>query len=144
MNTLLKAFRKPLLFTAFACAIITVSYFANAQDSKQNADTRTKQTTTKKIQRPVLFTGEVQALDSQSILVPSTNVNPVPIRYFVPEGKSVKTGDVVLRIDSQADGQAEQVELQLVQTRENFLKEVADLEVKKIEQTSYWCKQKRQ
>lgn len=86
-----------------------------------------------KTARPVLITGEVQVVNSQVILVPSTNVNPVPIRFFVPEGTHVKAGDIVLRIDSQADGQAEQIELQLVQARENSYKEVAELEIKKIE-----------
>lgn len=49
--------------------------------------------------RPVLLTGEVEALGAQTIFVPPSNSSPVILRNFVAEGSHVKTGDVVLRID---------------------------------------------
>jgi multidrug resistance efflux pump len=84
-------------------------------------------------QRPVLFTGELQAADSVPIIVPTSNTSPVPLRYFVPEGSKVKTGDVILRIDTQGDTDIERLELEMVQNRERGLREAADLEVKTIE-----------
>jgi len=84
-------------------------------------------------QRPVLITGEVQAIDSWPILVPAANVSPVTLRYFVPEGASVKAGEVILRVDSQGDSELERLELEFVQTRERGLKEIAELEVKTVE-----------
>nr|WP_246443392.1 HlyD family efflux transporter periplasmic adaptor subunit [Undibacterium amnicola] len=84
-------------------------------------------------QRPVLFTGELQAADSVPIIVPSSHVSPVTLRYFVPEGSKVKNGEVILRVDSQGDSDIERLELELVQNRERGLREAADLEVKTIE-----------
>ncbi|MFZ6798489.1 HlyD family secretion protein [Undibacterium sp. Di24W] len=84
-------------------------------------------------QRPVLFTGELQAVDSVPIIIPTSNVSPVPLRYFVPEGSKVKTGEVILRIDSQGDTDIERLELEMVQNRERGLREAADLDVKTIE-----------
>ncbi|MBC3807402.1 HlyD family efflux transporter periplasmic adaptor subunit [Undibacterium seohonense] len=84
-------------------------------------------------QRPVLFTGELQAADSVPIIVPTSNTSPVPIRYYVPEGSKVKSGDVILRIDTQGDTDIERLELEIVQNRERGLREAADLEVKTIE-----------
>lgn len=84
-------------------------------------------------QRMVLFNGEVQTSESFPITVPSTNMNPATMRFFLPEGSVVKKGDVVLRVESQADSDVERVELELVQTRERGVREAADLEVKKIE-----------
>jgi len=80
-----------------------------------------------------LFTGELQAADSVPIIVPTSNASPVPLRYFVPEGSKVKTGDVILRIDTQGDTDIERLELEIVQNRERGLREAADLEVKTIE-----------
>jgi multidrug efflux pump subunit AcrA (membrane-fusion protein) len=84
-------------------------------------------------QRPVLFTGELQAVDSVPIIVPPSNVSPVTLRYFVPEGSKVKTGDVILRVDSQGNAELERLELELVQVRERGLREAADLDVKTVE-----------
>lgn len=84
-------------------------------------------------QRTVLFNGEVQTSDSFPITVPSTNMNPATMRFFLPEGTAVKKGDVVLRVESQADSDVERVELELVQTRERGVREAADLEVKRID-----------
>ena len=50
--------------------------------------------------RPVLLTGEVEALDSQTITVPPSNSAPLTLRNFVAEGTHVKAGDVVLRIET--------------------------------------------
>lgn len=88
---------------------------------------------TPKYQRPVLLTGELQAVDSIPIIVPSAVVSPVTLRYFVPEGSKVKAGDVILRVDSMGDSDIERIELEISQNRERGLREVADLEVKTIE-----------
>lgn len=84
-------------------------------------------------QRSVLFTGELQAVDSVPIIVPPSNISPVTLRYFVPEGSKVKAGEVILRVDSQGNSELERLELELVQTRERGLREAADLDVKTIE-----------
>ena len=137
---MMKLTKKKSIFIISTLILLMMSYFVfvklETQKNKNTPTISTKNVSTtisKKMPRPVLIPGEVQVVDAQAILVPSTNINPVPIRFFVPEGTHVKAGDVVLRIDSQADGQSEQIELQLVQARENSLKEVADLEIKKIE-----------
>ena len=50
--------------------------------------------------RPVLITGEVEALDSQTIFVPPSNASPIVVRSFLAEGTQVRKGDIVLRINS--------------------------------------------
>ncbi len=82
----------------------------------------------------IALTGEVRAVDAQSIYVPRANISPVVIRYFVPEGTAVKKGDVVLRIDpGQATSRAKQAEVEIDQARAKADKEIADLEVKALE-----------
>ncbi len=82
----------------------------------------------------IALTGEVHAVDAQSIHVPRANISPVVIRYFVPEGTAVKKGDVVLRIDpGQATSRAKQVEVEIDQARAKADKEIADLEVKALQ-----------
>ncbi len=83
--------------------------------------------------RPVIFAGETRALDSTPIFVPPSNSSPVAVRYFVQEGTPVKKGEVILRVDSQGAADFDRVELEMVQTRERGLRDVADLEVKSID-----------
>ena len=45
--------------------------------------------------KATVFTGEVQAIEAQTIYTPESNSSPVVIRFFVPEGAQVKKGDVV-------------------------------------------------
>ncbi|MBR7798909.1 HlyD family secretion protein [Undibacterium fentianense] len=83
--------------------------------------------------RPVLFAGELRANDSQPIPIPSSNVSPVNIRYFVPEGTQVKRGDVVLRIDARAGADLDRIALEMTQAKQTNAREVAELEVRQIE-----------
>lgn len=120
-------------FTHLAWALLCV--FLSAL-SVQAYDQSTVKLNDKKVEpyhRPVLLTGEVQAIDSWPIIVPVSNVSPVTLRYFVAEGAAVKTGDVILRVDSQGDSELERLELELVQTRERGYKEAAELDVKTVE-----------
>lgn len=83
--------------------------------------------------RPVLLTGEVQALDAQSILVPPSNSSPVTLRNFVAEGTRVKSGDVVLRIETGGAANIERLKTELEQARARAALEAANLEVTAID-----------
>lgn len=63
---------------------------------------------------PVWFTGELQALQYESIIVPPSDSSPVVLRYLAVEGEAVKPGDVLVRIDpGQSASQVLQLEAQL-------------------------------
>ena len=82
----------------------------------------------------VVLTGEVQALDAQVIYTPQSNMSPVTIAFYVPEGSRVKKGDVLLRVDaSQAAAQVPEIELQIEQSRARAEKEIAELQVKALD-----------
>ncbi len=83
--------------------------------------------------RPLLLTGVVEPVQSQAILVPPSNSNPVVLRTFVDEGSAVKTGDVVMSIDPSDQESIEQLTIQAEQARARAEKEIADLEVRAIE-----------
>lgn len=83
--------------------------------------------------RPVLITGEVEALDSQTIFVPPSNTSPIVIRNFLPEGTQVKQGDVVLRIDSASTTNIDQLRMDRERARAKTDSETATLEVAAIE-----------
>ncbi len=81
-----------------------------------------------------VLTGEVQAVDAQTIYTPESNSSPVVIRYFIPEGTQVKKGDVVLRLDpGQSASQLRVVEAQIEQTRARGAKDLAELRVKLVD-----------
>ena len=81
-----------------------------------------------------VLTGEVQAIDAQTIYTPESNSSPVVIRYFIPEGTQVKKGDVVLRIDpGQSASQVREIEANIEQTRARAAKELAELQVKLVD-----------
>ena len=81
-----------------------------------------------------VLTGEVEAVDAQTIYTPQSNSSPVVIRYFIPEGTRVRTGDVVLRIDpGQSASQVSDLEAKIEQTRAGAAKELAELRVKVID-----------
>lgn len=81
-----------------------------------------------------VLTGEVQAVDAQTIYTPESNSSPVVIRYFIPEGTQVKKGDVVLRLDpGQSASQVRVVDAQIEQTRARGAKDLAELRVKLID-----------
>lgn len=82
----------------------------------------------------VVLTGEVQALDAQVIYTPQSNMSPVTIAFYVPEGARVEKGDVLLRVDaSQAAAQVPEIELQIEQARARAEKEIAELQVKALD-----------
>lgn len=83
--------------------------------------------------RPVLITGEVEALDSQTIFVPPSNSSPVVLRTFVAEGTQVKTGDVVLRIESGSATNVGQLRMERERARAKADSETATLEVAAVE-----------
>jgi multidrug resistance efflux pump len=81
-----------------------------------------------------VLTGEVRSVGAQVIYTPQANSAPVAIRYFVPEGQSVKAGEVVLRIDpGQAGTQIPELEAKIEQARAKAAKELAELEVKAVD-----------
>jgi multidrug resistance efflux pump len=83
--------------------------------------------------RPVLISGEVEALDSQTIFVPPSNSSPVVIRNFLAEGTQVKQGDVVLRIDSASTTNIDQLRMDRERARAKTDSETATLEVAAVE-----------
>lgn len=81
-----------------------------------------------------VLTGEVQAIDAQTLYTPESNSSPVVIRYFIPEGTQVKKGDVVLRIDpGQSASQLREIDANIEQTRARAAKELAELQVKLVD-----------
>ena len=83
--------------------------------------------------RPVLLTGEVETLDSQTLFVPPSNSSPIVIRNFLAEGTQVKKGDVVLRIDSASTTNIDQLRMDRERARAKTDSETATLEVAAIE-----------
>lgn len=81
-----------------------------------------------------MLTGEVRAIDAQSIDTPPSNSSPVVLRYFLPEGAWVKPGDVLVRIDpGQAATRLRQLDAQIEQAKAKAAKEVAELRVKAVD-----------
>lgn len=87
----------------------------------------------KALPRPVLLTGETEAEHSQDIYVPPSNSSPVVLRNFVAEGRAVKTGDVVLRIDVAGVSNVDRMKADLERTRARAESETASLEVAAVE-----------
>jgi multidrug resistance efflux pump len=83
--------------------------------------------------RPVLLTGEVEALDSQTIFVPPSNSAPIVLRTYLPEGTAVKTGDVVLRTDAAGATNIDQLRMERERARAKADSETATLEVAAVE-----------
>jgi multidrug resistance efflux pump len=83
--------------------------------------------------RPVLLTGEVEAVDSQTIFVPPSNSSPLILRNFLPEGTPVKKGDVVLRTEAAGATNVDQLRADLERARARTDSEVATLEVAAVE-----------
>jgi multidrug resistance efflux pump len=84
--------------------------------------------------RPVLITGEVQAENAEGIYTPESNISPVVLRYYVPDGTQVQPGDVLVRVDP--GGSAAQVralQAQIEQGQARAAKELVELQVKAID-----------
>lgn len=81
-----------------------------------------------------VLTGEVQAIEAQTIYTPESNMSPVVVRYYIPEGTRVRKGDVVLRVDpGQSGSQLRDLEASIEQTRARVAKELAELQVKLVD-----------
>jgi len=82
----------------------------------------------------VVLTGEVRSVGAQALITPQSNISPVTIRFFVPEGQAVKAGDPVLRIDpGQSATQVPDLEAQIEQARAKVARDVAELQVKAVD-----------
>ena len=81
-----------------------------------------------------VFSGEVQVADAQDIFTPPSMSSPVVLRYYVVDGVQVHKGDDLLRIDAgPAEVQLGTLQGQLEQTAEKNAKEIADLELKRVD-----------
>jgi multidrug resistance efflux pump len=82
----------------------------------------------------VVFTGEVRAAGAQAIFTPPSDSSPVVLRYYVPDGTAVKTGDVLLRIDAgQAAAKIRDLDAQIEQVVAKIDKETAELRLKQVD-----------
>src|SRR5262249_22618721 len=82
----------------------------------------------------VVFSGEVRAQGAQSLFCPPSDSSPVVLRYFVPDGSTVKAGDVVLRIDAgEAAAQIRQSAEKTDEARTKLAKEAAELRLKRVD-----------
>ncbi len=82
---------------------------------------------------PVLISGEITAKNAQAIFVPHSYSGQAVIRFFLPEGSPVKPGDVILRIDSSAQSDIEQLEIGLQQSQHRAKAEQAKLSVASLD-----------
>lgn len=114
-------------------ALMSLSSALSAARAQSKSVALPDKTQHKPARRAVLLTGELEPSDTQAIIVPSSNMSPATIRFFVAEGSKVKKGDVVLRIDGESSGQEEQLELQMLQTVQTTMREIAELEVRQVE-----------
>lgn len=83
--------------------------------------------------RPVLLTGEVEALDTQTIVVPPSNSSPLVLRNFVAEGTAVKAGDLVLRIETGGAANIDRLKTELERTIARVDRDTANLEAGAID-----------
>ena len=82
----------------------------------------------------VVLSGEVYAVDAQSIMTPPSESGQVVLRSFTAEGASIKAGDVVLRIDGgTAASSMRELKSQHTLARARADKETAELQVKAVD-----------
>lgn len=82
----------------------------------------------------VILSGEVLAQNAQPVYCPPSNTSPVVLRYYVSEGKAVKKGDVIVRIDAgQSAAMIQTLTAQIEQTEARVAQEVATLAVAAID-----------
>lgn len=87
----------------------------------------------------VVLTGEVRTQGAQAILTPPAMSSPVVLRFYVPDGTRVKKGDALLRIDAgTAAAQLRTLQDQIQSTRTQVVKDVADLELKRVDAQLAW------
>ncbi|NII12264.1 HlyD family efflux transporter periplasmic adaptor subunit [Oleiagrimonas sp. C23AA] len=88
-----------------------------------------------------VLTGQVRSAGAQHIYTPPSMSSPVVLRYFVEDGEHVHKGQPVLRIDaSQAEQQLQTLADKIDSTRIKVQKEVADLELKRVDAELAWVK----
>lgn len=102
----------------FATAVLVASFFG-AQAAP--------------LARPVVLTGEVQALGSQAVIVPFSTNSPVSIRFYLPDGVRVEKGEKVLSIDAGSMQAISAIEQQLTAAKARAEKDAANLRVALIE-----------
>ncbi|WP_395407573.1 HlyD family secretion protein [Pseudoduganella sp. UC29_106] len=123
-----------ILCTAPLLALLIASAVTHADSVVQppatQAPAASAETT---VPRPVLLTGEVEALDTQTIFVPPSNSSPVVLRNFPADGSLVKAGDVVLRIEVAGAANVDRLKAELERTRARAESETASLEVAAVE-----------
>lgn len=83
-------------------------------------------------QRLVILNGSVDSLNSQSLFIPVSDINPVTLKFFVPEGGKVKKGDVVLSIGTSGNN-TQEMQTRQEQQQVKMALELAKLEVVAIE-----------
>lgn len=84
--------------------------------------------------RKVVLTGQVRAADAEPIYAPPSDSSPVILRFLAPEGKPVKPGDPLVRIDPGASlSQREGLTAQIKQSRARVAKELAELAVRELD-----------
>ncbi len=82
----------------------------------------------------VVLSGEVYAVNAQSIMTPPSEQGQVVLRSFTPEGASIKAGDVVLRIDGgSAASSMRELKSQHTLAKARGDKETAELQVKAVD-----------
>lgn len=82
----------------------------------------------------LLLTGEVRALEAETIYVPPSNSSPVALRYLAPEGSQVAQGEVLVRIDpGDALTRIETLTSQIEQATARADKEIAERAVREVE-----------
>jgi len=120
--------------------VLAVAIGVAATHAGSNADTKPATAATpapagaaQPAARAVLLTGEVEALDSQTIFVPPSNTAPIVLRTFLPEGSPVKAGDVVLRTEAADVTNIDQLRTDRERARARTDSETATLEVAAVE-----------
>ncbi len=113
---------------ASATAIALLCLQAHADTSNATATAKPAAAS----QRLVILNGSVDSLNSQSLFIPVSDINPVTLKFFVPEGGKVKKGDVVLSIGTSGNN-TQEMQTRQEQQQVKMALELAKLEVVAIE-----------
>ena len=121
----------PLLAAGIAAAVASASASHTAPSALPSAPHAAGEQAPAR--RPVLLTGEVEALDTQTIVVPPSNSSPLVLRNFVAEGTQVKAGDLVLRIETGGAANIDRLKTELERTAARVERDTANLEAGAID-----------
>ncbi|GJJ04796.1 hypothetical protein RugamoR64_53340 [Duganella rhizosphaerae] len=122
----------PLLAAGIAAAVSSASASHSAPSAASSAP-HAAAGDPAPARRPVLLTGEVEALDTQTIVVPPSNSSPLVLRNFVAEGTPVKAGDLVLRIETGGAANIDRLKTELERTIARVERDTANLEAGAID-----------